>query len=555
MSWFRRRGRAADRLQPHGATEADKRTQQRVTQQFKGNGGGAFSEVEATNARRILRAIAGAEAQSVSRRAFERRLAEMGIEPDDPRIARTRAGFEAVGDSERTPAEVFEREVLDAGEAGFILRVLAGELTVPDFPRFRDRIGGLVDFARDYNDGRVADYIPQLARVDPEKYAVALCTIDGQRMAFGDAAERFCLQSACKPVNYAIALEQFGVSIVHAHVGKEPSGVRFNELKLNQVGRPHNPMINAGAIIACSLIKPNLPLAERFDYVMSIWRAMSGGEPPAFDNAVYHSEKDTADRNFALAYFMRENGAFPEGSDMLAALDFYFQCCSVTLTARQMAVAAATLANGGVCPLTDTRVFNPETVKNCLSLMYSCGMYDYSGEFAFTVGLPAKSGVSGAMFIVIPNFGGVAIWSPRVDAHGNSVRGVEFANRLVETFPFHTYAQLSPGFTRADPRHAGTRYATDETARLCWAAARGDDREIIRLIAGGADVRLADYDGRTPLHLAAAEGRARAAKLLLEAGASSDAPDRWGRTPLEEARRCGDADLLGVFAQSPSGGG
>jgi len=181
---------------------------------------------------------------------------------------------------------------------------------------------------------------------------------------------------------------------------------------------------------------PDLSAADRFDTVLQTWGKLAGQASVGFDNAVFLSERDTADRNFAIAYFMRENGAFPDGTDLKATLDLYFQCCSITVDAPGMATIAATFANGGVCPLSNERVFTADPTKNCLSLMASCGLYDFSGEFAFTVGLPAKSGVSGALFITIAGVCGIAIWSPRLDARGNSVRGVEFARRLAKAFAF-----------------------------------------------------------------------------------------------------------------------
>lgn len=235
-------------------------------------------------------------------------------------------------------------------------------------------------------------------------------------------------------------------------MGREPSGVSFNELKLNSHGRPHNPMINAGAIVCCSLIQREREFADRFDHVTNTWKELSGGEKTGFSNAEYLSERATADRNFALGYFMRENGAFPPNTDIVQTLEFYFQCCSIEANAEKLSVVAATLANAGVCPTTGRRVFSPETVQRCLSLMYSCGMYDFSGEFALTIGLPAKSGVFGALMVVVPNVGGFCIWSPRIDKHGNSVRGLTFCRRLVERFNFHNYDNLTGLTDKKDPR-------------------------------------------------------------------------------------------------------
>lgn len=287
--------------------------------------------------------------------------------------------------------------------------------------------------------GEVAQYIPQLSRINPEHFAVALCLLDGTQASWGDAQQAFCLQSVCKPINYWLALEQLGETQVHQHVGFEPSGSVFNALTLNQQGLPHNPLINAGGIMCCSLIAPEKSLAERFGLISSQWQALTGGSAPGFDNAVYQSERSSADRNYALAHFMRENKAFPAGSDLEATLELYFQCCSLTLNVEQLAVVAATLAHGAHCPLTGKELGSARTLRNVLTVMLTCGMYNYSGEFAFRIGLPAKSGVSGALMLVVPGVMGLAIWSPRLDKNGNSVRGVAFAQKLVDQLPLHIY--------------------------------------------------------------------------------------------------------------------
>ncbi len=373
---------------------------------------------------------------------------------------------------------------------------------------------------------------------------MSVTSIDGQHAAFGDSDTPYCVQSSCKPINYAIALEERGEEFVHRHVGREPSGRSFNELALNARGLPHNPMINAGAIMSCSMIKPKAPLADRFDHVMNIWKRLSGGVAPGFNNPVFLSEKATADRNFALAYFMQEKGAFPKGTNILETLDFYFQACSIEVTARRMSVIAATLANAGVCPITNDRIFSNDTVKNCLSLMYSCGMYDFSGEFAFTIGLPAKSGVSGALMVVVPQVMGFAIWSPRLDALGNSVRGVEFCRELVKRFSLHNYDSLLNQQTKKDPTRRDVQHRGDQVYQLINAASLGDIDEISRLIAHGADINAADYDGRSPLHLAAAEGRKDAVAFLVSKHADCTAKDRWGATPLDDAKRHNHVELF-----------
>ncbi|MBI1317050.1 glutaminase A [bacterium] len=467
-------------------------------------------------------------------------LDSMGIKENDPRIKiDSRRSVEDEDSNATLDFEEF-KNIIHESNGTLIKDAIEGNLIIPDFKEFVREIKEVFDRTRANRGGHVATYIPQLGRVDPEQFAVSVCTIDGQRAALGDSDRYFCIQSISKPINYAIAMEENGVDRVHQHVGREPSGISFNGLVLNEKGIPHNPMINSGAIMTCSLIHPEKDMSERFDYVLDLWTRLSGGIPARFNNSVYLSERQTADRNFALGYFMRENGAFPADTDLIATLEFYFQCCSIEVSTEAMAIVASTLANAGVCPITGIRIFKPETVKNCLSLMYSCGMYDFSGEFAFSIGLPAKSGVAGGLMIVVPNLLGMAVWSPRLDNHGNTVRGIEFCKELVQRFNFHNYDSLIEGVSnKIDPRLRKNESRMNSLIDLCWAASAGDVYEVQKLIARGVNVNDSDYDRRTPLHIAASEGHAAVVDYLLSHGASIDSADRWGNTPYDDALRNG----------------
>ncbi|XP_053173388.1 glutaminase kidney isoform, mitochondrial-like isoform X2 [Scomber japonicus] len=424
---------------------------------------------------------------------------------------------------------------------------------IPNFDEFTQRVNQMYDRAQLQEGGQVADYIPQLAKFGPDLWGVSLCTIDGQRHSVGDTKVPFCLQSCVKPLEYSIAVHEIGSDHVHQFVGKEPSGLKFNKLSLNEEDKPHNPMVNAGAIVISSLLKPNSNKAERFDYVMEFLKAMAGTEYVGFNNATFQSERETGDRNYAIGYYLKEKKCFPDNADMTAALDFYFQLCSIEVTCESGSVMAATLANGGICPITGERVLSAEAVRNTLSLMHSCGMYDFSGQFAFHVGLPAKSGVSGAVLLVVPNVMGMMCWSPPLDRLGNSVRGIHFCQDLVSYFNFHNYDNLRHFTRKHDPRRRSDEDPNKSVVNLMFAAYSGDVSALRRFALSGLNMEQTDYDSRTALHIAAAEGHVEAVIFLTEVcKLNPHMKDRWGNTPLDDARQFGHDLAVSVLQEYQS---
>ncbi len=487
--------------------------------------------------------------KSITSNTFLNQLAENGILEDDPRMRELLHSFTfKVPKDTKTITQAEFNDILK--QNALVKKSLSKNLVIPDFESFCKHIEDIFFETRKNKTGKVADYIPQLARVNPEQFAISICTVDGQRFSIGDSNVDFCLQSSCKPINYCLALEELGEQKVHSHVGREPSGQSFNELALNLKGLPHNPMINAGAMMSCSLIDRKNSIADRFDKVNRTWKALCAEKAVSFNNSVYLSERQTADRNFALAYFMREKNAFPEKTNLTETLEFYFQCCSIESKTYDLAAAAATLANAGTNPLTGEVIFKSSTVQNCLSLMLSCGMYDFSGEFAFKIGLPAKSGVSGALMLVIPNVMGISIWSPRLDEIGNSVRGVEFCKRLVERFSFHQYDSLTGHSTKINPRKKEKEVKASKVMELIWSASHGDLDEILRLEAEGVSPDIADYDGRTPLHLATSEGQLEVVKHLISKNVNLSPKDRWGNTPMEDAIKFKHKEIQKLLEQA-----
>ena len=404
------------------------------------------------------------------------------------------------------------------------------------FDKIKHIIDEIYNETLDIDSGNVANYIPQLAEVNPELYGISFCSVQGETYNIGDHTQDFCLQSCSKPLNYCLA--RMNSDKVHNHVGYEPSGRSFNSHVLNPDGLPHNPMINAGAIMTTSLISPTEEPSKRFEKVHKFYIDLCGGiDYVGFDNTVYLSEKHHADRNTSLAYFMRENKAFagdPTKNDIETYLDLYFQCCSVLINSQIGAVISSTLANGGVCPISNKSVINKDIVRDCLSLMYQCGMYDFSGQFAFKIGLPAKSGVSGCLLLVVPNVGGFCIWSPRLDEMGNSVRGIEFCKKFVSktAFQFHIFHSV----THSECQSIIPEDNTVKLQRLINASSQGN-LDYVKELKGLIDYNSVDYDGRSALHLAAAEGHYDIVEYLIEEGVDTSLKDRWGNTAYHEANK------------------
>lgn len=439
-------------------------------------------------------------------------------------------------DSVSVDKETFSECIKD--NITLIRRAFTTELVIPEFGRFTQMLEDIYTRMKHRNDGKVADYIPQLSRVSPENWGVTVCSVDGQRYSIGETDSPFCVQSVSKPINYALAINDLGPDAVHQYTGHEPSGESFNEIKLGLNNKPHNPMINAGAIVVTSLLRNDLKLADRFDYIIKQYRRIAGGEHIGFNNAVFLSERESADRNYALGYYLKENKCFPEGVNLSETLDFYFQLCSCEATCESASVIAATFANGGICPITGDKILSAVSVRNTLSLMHSCGMYDYSGQWAFNVGLPAKSGVSGLILVVVPNVMGLALWSPLLDRHGNSIRGIAFSEELIRTFNFHNYDNLKHTVRKTDPRRRQMERKGQQIVTLLFGAYNGDVSALRRQFLLGVDMNQADYDGRTALHISAAEGHLDCVAFLIETCGVYPAPeDRWKFTPLDDAMR------------------
>jgi len=300
---------------------------------------------------------------------------------------------------------------------------------------FGDDIAEILERIAPLGDGTVADYIPELGKADRDWFGVAVATIDGAVHEAGDSGLPFTIQSISKPFVYGLALEDQGRDEVLRRVGVEPTGDAFNSIEIDEASRrPFNPMVNAGAIVTAGMVRGDRP-SERLTRVMGFLSTFAGRDLDV-DEDVFRSERDTGDRNRAIAYFMRAHGML---DDVEQVLDLYFRQCSVMVTCRDLAVMAATLANGGVNPLTGAHALHTTHVEGVLSVMATCGMYDFAGEWLYTVGLPAKSGVAGGVIAVLPGQLGIGVFSPPLDARGNSVRGIAVCQELSRRFHLHQY--------------------------------------------------------------------------------------------------------------------
>ncbi len=296
---------------------------------------------------------------------------------------------------------------------------------------------------RSLSDGHTADYIPELSKANPNLFALAVVTVDGKIFKAGDTDHFFSMQSTSKPFLYAMALEELTREFVLSKVGVEPSGEAFNsivELE-KQTHRPYNPMINSGAIAVSSFIKDSKK-QTRLEKVLSLFSDFVGREVQV-DKNIFASEKLTAHRNRSIAHLLKHFDIIDDDIDQ--ALDLYFQQCSIMINTIDLAMMGATLANGGCHPKSKKQLISEDYIPDVLSLMFSCGMYDTAGEWAYSVGLPAKSGVSGGLLCVVPGKLCIAAYSPLINDHGHSLRSVAAIKEFTRRFKLNMFLAKSSG--------------------------------------------------------------------------------------------------------------
>ena len=331
--------------------------------------------------------------------------------------------------------------------------------------------------------GEVASYIPELALASPEWFGISLITADGSIYEVGETRHEFTIQSISKPLTYALALEAMGEAEVRKYVDVEPSGEAFNSITLQPgTNIPLNPMVNAGAIATTSLVKPEGSTVP-IDRILREYSAFAGRKLEV-DEAVFESENRTGNRNRAIAYLLKNANVLD--AEVEDIVETYFRQCSTLVTCHDLAVIAATLASTGINPITKERVLREDTVRSVLSVMASCGMYDAAGDWLYSVGLPAKSGVAGGIIAVLPGQLGIAVYSPPLDVHGNSVRGVKVCEDLSEELHLHV---MSPQRRPPPPVRSQTTSAESQSKHLRPVK----EQEILR--DHGSEVRVIELQG------------------------------------------------------------
>jgi len=307
--------------------------------------------------------------------------------------------------------------------------------------KIEETIHTLYDKYKNDLSGQVSSSFPALSLVDPDLFSINVTMVDGKTIEVGDTQNLFSIQSISKPFSYALALEQHGSSFVEEKVGVEPTGEDYDSIiKMDGLARPFNPMVNSGAIVTTGLISGNR--SKKKEQVLLDFYSTFAGRELVVDNAIYESERNNGHKNWAIAHLLRHFHLMTK--DFKSDLELYFKQCSILVSSSDLALMGATLANGGVNPKTNVKSIERENLRHVLSILLTCGMYNYSGEWVFDVGVPAKSGISGCILMIIPGMMAITVYSPRLDKRGNSVRGIKVCEELSNLLKLHILDTFGP---------------------------------------------------------------------------------------------------------------
>uniref|UniRef100_A0A3Q3XKD7 glutaminase n=1 Tax=Mola mola TaxID=94237 RepID=A0A3Q3XKD7_MOLML len=419
------------------------------------------------------------------------------------------------------------------GFVSLILKALQGRFVIPDFATFTDETQKLFSRCRQL----LSVQEKEKESLDSTKWGVAVCTVDGQ-LSLGDWAGSLALGEMSWPLVFGVAVDLLGSDLVHRYVGCEGYSRHDSPFALTKT-IPHSPLTETGAIVTTSLLQLAGRLSaeeeEKYDSVLNVIRRLCNKEHANLNC----SSRKASVRLHALSFYLQEKKCFPEKVDINAALDLMLQCASTEITCESGAAMAASLANGGLCPLSGDQVLSAAATRSMLSMMQVAGMKDYSPTFHYKqTSIPAVSSSHGSLLAVVPGVLGLMAFSLELDACGNPWRAVHFCQELISTFQLHSFDIRTPFRQILAYRQWKAESEGYQIMNVLLAAFKGDVQALRRYFLSGVDVKAVDYDGRSALHVAAAEGHTEVIRFLLEnAGANAALKDRWGSSPLQEARR------------------
>nr|XP_046166369.1 glutaminase liver isoform, mitochondrial isoform X3 [Oncorhynchus gorbuscha] len=432
-----------------------------------------------------------------------------GLHRSDPRIKDCYFHMRKLQDEDGTvDRNTFQRCV--TGFVSLILKALQGRFVIPDFSTFTDETQKLFMKCK-----QLSSVKQEKDSRDSAKWGVSVCTVDGQRLSLGDWAESCVLGEVSWPLVYGIAIDQLGVDNVHRYVGVEEFSKYDSPFTLTKQGVPHSPLIETGAIITTSLLQLAASLGaeeeEKYESVLNAVKRLCNKEHANLNCTSYQSLRKDSIRLHALSFYLQEKKCFPETVDINATLDLMLQCASTEVTCESGAAMAASLANGGLCPLSGDQVLSPSATKSMLSMMQVAGMNDYSRIFNF--------------------------------------------KELISTFQLHSFDIRTPFRQVLTYRQWKAESEGYQIMNILLAAFKGDIQSLRRYFLSGADVNAVDYDGRSALHVAASEGHSEVIRFLVEnTGTNYSLKDRWGNTPMQEAMKHSHgpaAQLLKKYEEQP----
>jgi glutaminase len=425
--------------------------------------------------------------------------------------------------------------------------------------------------------------IEELLTANPDKFGASVCTVDGQQFHFGDSEDEFPLMSAIQPILYSLAMKDVGINEAQKWTGTEPTSISPASFSLMQSEgtpmdseeqpnrKPFNPFMDSGALQTAALIgEQHLhknkdafhDSGSRFMHIIKHITELAGGRRIGYNNSVFLAQKEKRLQTLAVSHFMKGMGAYPTNTDPTDIANLLFQAQSVELNCEKLSVIAASFANLGVCPTTNEKILDNDELISLFSLMYNCGLNQYTGTWAFNVGIPASAGVSGACLIIIPNIMGIAIYSPLLNEWGIPPAALKFCENLTRRYRVNIFDQLVYRDEQLDVRSEEAEAKNEDFSNLserqrstllffelCTAANSGDESTVRQIIDVGIDVNQADYDLRTALHIAACENNYEIVRMLLEEGADILAKDRWGVTPYDEAVHRSYTDMVKLFEE------